>query len=288
MQLYPLPEPVETELFRRGFVIARVGRQARQSQVLSDPTDVGMGVPEPSLEAALESRAFRALVQRLMRAPRGAVAHDEIDRIAGRKAADYLKLLERIHAVSLSADGITYLLPIDNLGPTFESHVARVCRDELGAASAWGVELEDMPIGGDYDVLAWLPPALLYIETKTSRQTEINESELRHFLQRSADLAPEIAVLLVDTRDDLQPLVDRLNDIMGPAISGADGGTAPQPPVMNPQQGGFYFGYGRYYVVNTEPAIARNLRRCIRYYHTRVKGIPSWGALHEVRFTGPA
>ena len=52
--------------------------------------------------------------------------------------------------------------------------------------------------------MAWLPRTLLYVETKSSRPEEIEDTEIKHFLQRGVELAPDLAILLVDTDDDLE------------------------------------------------------------------------------------
>jgi len=52
--------------------------------------------------------------------------------------------------------------------------------------------------------LAGLSPTLLYVETKSSRPEEIEDTEIKHFLQRGVELAPDLAILLVDTDDDLE------------------------------------------------------------------------------------
>jgi len=52
--------------------------------------------------------------------------------------------------------------------------------------------------------LAWLPPALSYVETKYSRPEEIEDTGIKHFLRRRVELVPDLAILLVDTDDDLE------------------------------------------------------------------------------------
>ena len=52
--------------------------------------------------------------------------------------------------------------------------------------------------------MAWLPRTLLYVETKSSRPEEIEDTVIKHFLRRGVELAPDLAILLVDTDDDLE------------------------------------------------------------------------------------
>ena len=70
-------------------------------------------------------------------------------------------------------------------------------------SAAWSVKLAEVPYG-NFDVLAGLPPTLLYVETKSSRPEEIEDTEIKHFLRRGVELAPVLAILLVDTDGDLE------------------------------------------------------------------------------------
>ncbi len=70
-------------------------------------------------------------------------------------------------------------------------------------SAAWPVKLAEVRYG-NFDVLAGLLPTLLYVETKSSRPEEIEDTEIKHFLQRGVELAPDLPILLVDTDDDLE------------------------------------------------------------------------------------
>lgn len=169
---------------------------------------------------------------------------------------------------------------INNIGPTLEWYVADICNREFSGNSLWSVKLSDFPYG-DCDVVSWLPPNLVYIETKSSRPSEVTDSELKHFLQRGVDLAPELAILLIDTDVDLQKqgLLNRLFELMLPTVKLANGIVDPKwrnnkEPFVAPQARypGVCFGYRRFYVTNSEPTIQTQLSRCFRHYNNEVKG----------------
>ena len=65
-------------------------------------------------------------------------------------------------------------------------------------------------MGGDYDVLGRLDGALVYLEVKSSPPKQVYDSEVRAFLDRVEDLAPDLAVFLMDTelrmKDKLVPM----------------------------------------------------------------------------------
>jgi len=164
---------------------------------------------------------------------------------------------------------------IDNIGPTLEWYVAHVCQREFEGSAEWSVKLSDFRYG-DCDVLAWLPPNVIYIETKSSEASQVTDSELKHFLQRGVDLAPELAILLVDTNDDLEKagLLGRLFEVMLPTVRLANVPRHDEKPLISPQPKypGVSFGYFRFYVTNSEPSIQTQLSKCLRHYHASVKG----------------
>jgi hypothetical protein len=130
-----------------------------------------------------------------------------------------------------------------------------------------------LPPIGQYDVLAWQAPALLYIEPRVARPSDITGSDICFFLQRSEELAPELAILMIDTADDVQPLVDRMNNVMFPAIERASREKLERYEVLTRFPMGVFFGHRRTYVINTEQSIETQIRRCLRHYHARVKGV---------------
>ena len=94
------------------------------------------------------------------------------------------------------------------------------------------------------------------------------------------DLAPELAILLIDTEDDLGKtgLLERLYEVMLPTVRLASGIQDPEwrreRPFIAPQAGypGVSFGYFRFYITNSKPSIKRQLERCLGHYNKNVKG----------------
>ncbi len=103
--------------------------------------------------------------------------------------------------------------PITSFGTTLEWYIAEVFRREFGSEAVWGVKFKRPRVGGDYDVIAKLDGSLLYIEVKSSPPKQIYDSEIAAFLDRVADLAPAIAVFLMDTelrmKDKLVPMFEK-------------------------------------------------------------------------------
>ncbi|MDP9355833.1 MAG: hypothetical protein M3R02_11255 [Chloroflexota bacterium] len=161
--------------------------------------------------------------------------------------------------------------------------MAQLCTwAELRGHAERGVKLADLPrTGGDYDVLAWLAPTLLYIECKAKHQEQVGEDELRQFLQRHVELAPDLSVLLVDTADDLAFLRDRFNGILRPVLQAESQpdilvvGAHPASDLLAPKPDHLGISFSasvRVHVTNSAPSILTQLRRCLQHYHAAVRG----------------
>jgi hypothetical protein len=54
-------------------------------------------------------------------------------------------------------------------------------------------------VGGDYDLIAKVDGAILYMEIKSSPPKQIYQNEISAFFDRVSDLSPEISIFFVDT-----------------------------------------------------------------------------------------
>ncbi|MFC1982263.1 hypothetical protein ACFLV5_00500 [Chloroflexota bacterium] len=156
----------------------------------------------------------------------------------------------------------------NNFGPTFERYVKSIFEREFFWFAEWGITLEDFS-DGDFDVLASTGSVLCYVECKTARPEDVSDRELRHFLERSQDLAPEIAILLIDTEDSLEKPLEKLENILIliNRKSLAMPNWKPEEPFFT-EPGGFrgvYFGCRRIFITNAKPNVVRNLRLCLRF-----------------------
>jgi hypothetical protein len=169
---------------------------------------------------------------------------------------------------------------IDNFGPTYERYVKSVFEREFRWSAEWGIKLQDFK-DGDFDVLATIASTLCYVEFKTSRPEDINDRQLRSFLQRSQDLAPEIAVLLLDTEDPLDKPLKQLENILTVIMrkEKAEPSWKPAKPFfIEPTRfAGVYFGWRRIFVTNAKPSVVHNLRLCLKLYWTWLKFQSFWG-----------
>lgn len=227
--------------------------------------------------------SFRKLLRRLTSGGATGTTLDELQKIAGAKAPEYLQHLEDVGAIARTGSTVALTRHVHDIGPSLEWYVADLLQCEYDAAAAWGVKIEDLSAGGDFDVLAVVNSSLLYVETKSSHPSNIDESQLRNVLQRNEELNPDLTILLIDTESDLRDLHDRLFAIMLPILRSAS--RVPDEEVWPPDGQfikplndvpGVSYGYGHVYITGTKYAIDTQIGRCLRHYQTRVKGLPMW------------
>jgi hypothetical protein len=198
--------PALAELLkRRGFRVYK-----------KEPAD-DLFLPEPhhidSYYEMLKKYSFRLFV-------RDVIKHQpdfhlsQVTRYATKEVtAGYLEYLRSISL--LTAVGDAYRMargPIKSFGETLEWFVAEVFRQEFGAEALWGVKAKRPNVGGDYDLLAKIDNAILYMEVKSSPPKQIYQGEVSAFFDRALDLFPAVAVFFVDTelrmKDKIVPMFE--------------------------------------------------------------------------------
>ena len=95
-----------------------------------------------------------------------------------------------------------------SFGPTLEWFVAATCVKDLDSIAYWGVKVQGLE--GDYDVVVIRENQVGYIECKSGKAGNIDETHIVNFLQRERLLAPRFSVYLVDgiSKDKVGNLVE--------------------------------------------------------------------------------
>lgn len=225
----------------------------------------------------------RKLLRALISRPR---TREELVRICQdeQKLDWYLRLLEQGELIEHTADRWQRgpgCGSVDNMGSTLEWYVAEWYRSTLHSPARHGVLIKEVPQGGDLDVVALVDGSRVMVECKTSKPSDVSETELRWFLQRAADFNPEIAVLLIDTESSVTGVLDRLNTIYldlswksarleNPNLSG----DARLRVASFEEQAGFpglYWGARHVYVTSTCVSIDASLSAVQRLYSSRIR-----------------
>jgi hypothetical protein len=128
--------------------------------------------------------------------------------------AQYVQYLVSIGLLMCEGEG--YVLPAGpfrSFGDTLEWFVAEVFRREFLAEATWGVRIKKRSVGGDYDLLARIEGAIIYMEIKSSPPKQIYQNEIGTFLDRCLDLNPEVAIFFMDTElrmnDKIVPMFEQ-------------------------------------------------------------------------------
>jgi len=127
--------------------------------------------------------------------------------------AQYIEYLSTVGLVA--PEHTSYKLtksPTKSFGESLEWFVAEIFKRELLTEAFWGVKIKKTLSGGDYDLLAKIDGAILYMEIKSSPPKQIYQKEIRSFGDRVYDLMPEIAIFFVDTelrmKDKIVPMFE--------------------------------------------------------------------------------
>jgi len=274
---------VDASLRQRGFVIAARGDYAQTiapagmqpSGILSS----GACIPDwdNDFYRRMSNISHRKIFRFMLVHPQGVSEVDLSDELQQESTTIHSKVLYLEKAgVIRECDESRWCLSqaIDNFGPTYERYVKSVFEKEFRWSAEWGIELEHFKYG-DFDVLATIASTLCCVECKTSRPEDVGDKQLRSFLQRSQDLAPEIVILLLDTEDPLDKPLEQLESILTVITRKAlaEPNWKPEKPFFIEPAGfaGVHFGCRRIFVTNAKPNVVRNLRLCLRFYWTRLK-----------------
>jgi hypothetical protein len=180
----------------------------------------------------------------------------------------YLDYLLSVKLIKKKGDGFVLTKgPIRSFGETLEWYIAELFRREFGSEAVWGVKFRRPRVGGDYDVIAKFDGLLISIEVKSSPPKQIYDSEIAAFLDRVEDLAPAIAVFLMDTelrmKDKLVPMFEKelRKRYRKP------------PPVLRVERELFQI-QDRIFIINAKESIFRNIETVIGWYYRKTLAAP--------------
>ncbi len=181
-----------------------------------------------------------------------------------QKTQGYIEFLRSLRLIRKTGAGYRIVRPITSFGPTLEWYTAEIFRQDFGAEALWGVKFRRPRVGGDYDVIAGLEGALLYVEVKSSPPKQIMEGEIAAFLDRVFDLAPSLALFLMDTEL-------RMQDKLVPLFAQALAARSAEPPPVRRLERELFTIQDRIFIVNAKGGIVHNCSRVLhRYFQTQV------------------
>jgi hypothetical protein len=267
-------------------------RGLRMSRV--DPADDLLLPPSGSREdleayrSILDHYAARLLLKEVIKSDSleaWLTGRRSVERFCDSRAVDdFLSRLTGLGVLKHSAEGYPVpLKPLRSFGQTYEWYTAMVLASEFQCPSAWGVTFEDLGSGGDHDVIATLSGRFLYVEVKTSPPGRIESPEIRAFVRRIVDIAPDIAVFNNDThlrmKDKIVPLMEKtieqfkahppsltpLDQLRRTRSPRAKEGSLKKPRFERLEREIFHLK-GAVYIINSKPDLRRNMEVVFQHH----------------------
>lgn len=126
---------------------------------------------------------------------------------------DYVEYLLEVGIAEQLGDGFRLKKrPIKSFGATLEWFLCEVFKRDFATEAMWGLTFKGQKVGGDYDLIAKIDSALLYMEVKSSPPKQIYDTEIAAFMDRVEDLAAEVSVFFMDTelrmKDKIVPMFE--------------------------------------------------------------------------------
>lgn len=256
--LNQLTPGLETLLARRGFFIYK-----------KEPAE-DLLIPAPAFLDAyfrmLRKYSFRLFLRDVIKRREEFTIHDVTRYATWPVTRDYIDLLLSLQMIVKTPAG--YRLgprSVKSFGETLEWYVAEMLRRELGMEAIWGVKFRRPNVGGDYDVIAKFDGSLLYAEVKSSPPKQIYDGEIAAFLDRVADLSPEMAVFLMDTEL-------RMKDKIVPLFEKELESRFPEPGRVERMERELFQINGRIFILNAKEDIFQNIQKALYWYYRRSRG----------------
>src|SRR4030042_1748011 len=176
---------------------------------------------------------------------------------------DYLGYIRNIGIVEKSSDGFRLTIgPIKSFGETLEWFVAEIFKREFAAEAIWGIRFKRPRVGGDYDLIAKVDGAILYMEIKSSPPKQIYQKEITAFFDRLSDLLPEIGIFFVDTELRMK---DKIVLMFEEELKVRYG----SPPKIIRIEKELFQVDDKIFIINAKDSIAANLEKVLSWYFRR-------------------
>src|SRR3990170_8231154 len=176
---------------------------------------------------------------------------------------DYLEYLRKIGLVEKVADGFRLSLrPIKSFGETLEWFVSETFKVEFAAEAIWGIKFKRPRVGGDYDLIAKVDGAILYMEIKSSPPKQIYQKEITAFFDRLSDLLPEIGIFFVDTELRMK---DKIVLMFEEELKVRYG----SPPKIIRMEKELFQIEDKIFIINAKDNVAANIEKVLSWYFRR-------------------
>jgi hypothetical protein len=176
---------------------------------------------------------------------------------------DYIEYLKSTGLIEKISDGFRLALGrIKSFGETLEWFVADIFKKEFATEAIWGIRFKRPKVGGDYDLIAKVDGAILYMEIKSSPPKQIYQNEISAFFDRVSDFYPEISIFFVDTELRMK---DKIVLMFDEELKKRH----PVPPKIFRMEKELFQIWDKIFIVNAKDSIASNIEKVLSWYFRR-------------------
>jgi len=173
---------------------------------------------------------------------------------------EYLEYLRRIGLIEKISDGFRLSLgPVKSFGGTLEWFLSETFKLEFAVEAIWGIKFKRPKVGGDYDLIAKVDGAILYMEIKSSPPKQIYQKEITAFFDRVSDLLPEIGIFFIDTEL-------RMKDKIVPMFEEELKGKYVHPPRIMRMEKELFQVEDKIFVINAKDSVTANIEKVLSWY----------------------
>ncbi len=243
-------------LKRRGFEI--FSKNPEEDMIFQSPRQ------RERIYEYMKRYAFRIFLRDVIRLQDGFSAEDVSRYASFDMTKKYISVLLDADVLEKINENRYRLIPrIRSFGNTLVWFITEVLKREFCMESLWGVKFRGRSVGGDYDILSNLTPGICFIEVKSSPPRQIDESEVRAFIERAVDLCPEISMFFLDTHLRMKDkIVALFEDVMIDMYSY-------RPAIVRLYREVFHVEDTNIYILNAKPSIKTNLSEVFGHYYRR-------------------
>ncbi len=250
--LSELTPPLDVLLKRRGFRIYK----KKPSEDLLLPKEEFLG----RYYEMMKKYSFRLFLREIIKQQRFFRLEDVTRYATAEVTKDYLEYMRMIGLVEKFSDGFKLTIgPIKSFGETLEWFLSETFKVEFATEAIWGIKFKRPKVGGDYDLIARVNGAIVYMEIKSSPPKQIYQKEITAFFDRLSDLLPEIGIFFVDTelrmKDKIVPMFEE--ELTERYVS---------PPKIVRMEKELFQMDNRSFIINAKDSIAANIEKVLSWY----------------------
>jgi len=203
----------------------------------------------------LKKYSFRLFLRDVIKHQEGFSPKDVTRYATAEVTGDYIDYLLRVGIIEQTGETYRLRKKIKSFGPTLEWFIAEIFRREFCTEALWGVKFKRPKVGGDYDLIAKINGALLYMEVKSSPPRQIYQSEIAAFIERVGDLSPALSIFFMDTELRMK---DKIVPMFEEALKGKQAAVRLQKEL-------FRIGDGMF-IINAKESIMGNIEKVLAWH----------------------